>query len=105
MKNVYLPLLLLLLGSLAMAETPKLPSTLTLHEDFGVSHPEQIVYFRPEPRLKPGQAALFDEQGEAGAFPGAAGTGGLRCAPDCRRERRSAGTGWLARPSKCRGSR
>ena len=67
MKNIC-RLLLLLISSPVMAQTPKVLATFTLHEDFGVSHPDQIVYFRPERKLDRGPVSLLDEQGQPVPF-------------------------------------
>ena len=54
MKNMCI-VFLLLIGGRVMAQTPKVLAAFTLHEDFGVSHPDQIVYFGPGQKLDPGQ--------------------------------------------------
>ena len=59
---------LLLIGNLAMAQAPKILATFALHEDFGVSHPDQIVYFGPQRKVDPGEASLLDEQGKPVPF-------------------------------------
>jgi hypothetical protein len=67
MKHICM-VFLLLLGSLALAQAPKVLAAFNLHEDFGVSHPEQIVYFGPGPKLDPAKVSLHDAQGKAVPF-------------------------------------
>ena len=65
---------LLILGGMFLiscqtfARSPKILATFTLHEDFGVSHPEQIVYFDAGPKLAVGKVALLDEAGNPAPF-------------------------------------
>ena len=57
-----------LISCQTFARSPKVLATFTLHEDFGVSHPEQIVYFEAEPKLDVGKVALLDEAGNPAPF-------------------------------------
>ena len=57
-----------LISCQTFARSPKVLATFTLHEDFGVSHPEQIVYFEAGPKLAIAQVALLDEAGNPAPF-------------------------------------
>ncbi|HOS44081.1 MAG TPA: hypothetical protein PK794_10355, partial [Armatimonadota bacterium] len=67
MQRFFISLGLFTLGALAFAQAPKTLGTFTLHEDFGVAHPEQIVMLEPGIKL-PAAVALLDEQGKPAPF-------------------------------------
>ena len=58
----------LLIGCQSITPSPKILATFTLHEDFGGSHPEQIVYFDAGPKLEVEKTALVDEAGNPVPF-------------------------------------
>jgi hypothetical protein len=59
---------LLLVSLASLAVPPPVLTTFSLHEDFGVSHPDQIVFFEAPPKLDSSRASLVDKQGKAVPF-------------------------------------
>ena len=68
MKRILILVGAFLIGCQSVPLGPKILTTFTLHEDFGVTHPEQIVYFEAGPKLAVGKEALVDEAGKPAPF-------------------------------------
>ena len=68
MKKILILAGTFLIGCQTAPQSPKNLATFTLHEDFGVAHPQQIVYFDAGPKLDLGKVMLIDAQEKPTTF-------------------------------------